>query len=128
MKPRYSISADDCDNPRLNRTSALARLVYAYLPCFADPEGGLEDNPGRLRVLLLPNDDQVNMDEVLAELEKAKMLTRYEAEGVRWIQLERNSVTAQRRRPPPPRETSDGRLLPTVTTPPSMHLKTAAKA
>lgn len=88
--------------------SALARLVWAYLPCHADREGRLEDKPFSLRLEILPV-DQVDMDALLGELAAVKLITRYEVDGRRFIQI-RTFVAHQKphkretesRIPPPP--------------------------
>jgi len=66
--------------------SPLARVVWAYLPCYADRVGRLEDKPFKLRLEILPLDN-VNMDDILAELEAGALVARYAVGGRRYIQI-----------------------------------------
>ncbi len=65
-----------------------ARLVWAYLPCHADKEGRLRDKPFQLKLDILPLDD-VNMDALLNEIAERGFILRYEADGRKYIQINR---------------------------------------
>lgn len=88
--------------------SAHARLVWAFLPCHADRAGRLLDKPFPLKLAILPV-DPVDMDALLAEIARTRLITRYEAGGQRFIQI-RNFLRYQRPHrneaasviPPPP--------------------------
>ena len=89
------------------------RLLWAYLPCYADREGRLEDRPLMLKGEVFPTDD-VNVGEMLEAFANAGWIIRYQAGGKKLIQIvsfhdyqrpdhhERNSVI-----PPPDGWTGD---------------------
>jgi hypothetical protein len=66
--------------------SPLARVAWAYLPCHADRLGRLDDKPFKLRLDILPLDD-VDMNDILAELEAGGLVARYAKGGRRYIQI-----------------------------------------
>lgn len=66
--------------------SLAARYAWAYLPCFADRAGRMKDAPFTLKHAIFPS-DHVNMEALLGELEHARHIIRYQAEGGRWIQI-----------------------------------------
>jgi hypothetical protein len=64
-----------------------ARYVWAYLPCYADREGRLDDKPFYLKVEILPLDN-MEMDSILDELALRKHIIRYTAkDGRKYIQI-----------------------------------------
>lgn len=67
--------------------SPLARLMFIGLWCMADVAGRLEDRPKRIKVEVLPY-DKADPDALLNEIQARGFITRYEAEGVRVIQVE----------------------------------------
>ncbi len=78
-----------------------ARVVWAYLPCFADKEGRLDDKPISLKMAMLPN-DAVNMDAILSELASRQFVARYQVDGRRFIEI-RNWSRYQRPYPKEPK-------------------------
>lgn len=75
------------ENETLAECSPLARLLFIGLWCEADREGRLEDRPKRIKAKCLPYDD-CDADRLLAELERAEFITRYEVHGSRYIQID----------------------------------------
>lgn len=63
-----------------------ARWLFAGLFTQADREGRLEDRPRKLKVEVMPYDN-VNIEHLLRELTEARFITRYEAEGKRYIHI-----------------------------------------
>lgn len=80
IKPDFFLHEDLAD------LSALHRLLFIGLWTEADREGRLEDRPRRLKAALLPYDD-ADVDRMLSDLEEAGFLTRYEAQGSRYIAI-----------------------------------------
>lgn len=64
----------------------LARLLFVGLWTLADRDGRLEDRPARIKVQTLPY-DQVDADDLLAELERGRFVIRYEVDGRRYLQI-----------------------------------------
>ena len=73
-------------NEDLAECSPWARLCFAGLWTLADRDGRLEDRPKRIKGELFAF-DTVDMDPLLGELEKHGFIMRYEAEGMRVIQI-----------------------------------------
>lgn len=73
-------------NELLAECSPLARLLFAGLWCLADRAGRLEDRPKRIRAEILPYDDG-SVDGMLAELQSAGFILRYQVEGKGLIQV-----------------------------------------
>jgi len=82
---RY-IKPEAFDDPELCALPPLARWLFAGLWTQADRAGRLEDEPKRLKARLLPYDD-VDVDQELAALALAGLITRYEANGKPYIQI-----------------------------------------
>lgn len=61
-------------------------LFFAGLWCQADREGRLEDRPKKLKLAILPYREFAASD-ALKELESTGFILRYEAKGVRYIQI-----------------------------------------
>jgi hypothetical protein len=74
------------DDEDVAAVSVHARLALIGLLCQADRDGRLEDRPLRLKVRLFPH-DAVDMDALLAELDVARFIIRYEVDGKRLIQI-----------------------------------------
>lgn len=70
----------------LASVSAHARLAFQGLWIHADREGRLKDQPGRLRVLIFPY-EPVEMADLLTELERIGVVTRYVIDGVGYLEL-----------------------------------------
>ena len=73
-------------NDVLAQCSIHARYLFPGLWCHADRRGILEDRPARIKAAIYPY-DTVDVDELLSELSNAGFIKRYEAEGVRCIQI-----------------------------------------
>lgn len=80
LKPGFFKNEDLC------ALSFCHRLAFEGLWCCADREGRLEDRPRRLKAEIFPYDD-VDMDQVLADLDAAKFIIRYvvDGRGLIWI-------------------------------------------
>lgn len=73
-------------NEDLVELPALTRLLYIGLWCLADREGRLEDRPKRIKMEIMPADD-CDVDAALAALADSGFVTRYEAGGCKYIQI-----------------------------------------
>jgi hypothetical protein len=73
-------------NEVLGALPPLCRILYEGLWVWADREGRLEDRPKYLKAVILPYDD-CDVDAMLGALEHAGFITRYEAEGARFIAI-----------------------------------------
>jgi hypothetical protein len=62
------------------------RLLFIGLWTIADKEGRLMDRPKKIKMEIFPGDD-VDCDAALGELQSKGFLTRYEVDGVRYIQI-----------------------------------------
>ena len=75
------------DNEDLAELDGLTRLLFIYLWMLSDREGRLEDRPKRIAAQALPYDRTADVDQMLFELAKAGFIERYEAQGVKVIQV-----------------------------------------
>lgn len=73
-------------NDRLAECSFPARLLFPGLWMLADREGRLEDRPKKIKGLVLPF-DSLDAEPLLQELTKAEMIVRFEARGVKVIEI-----------------------------------------
>jgi hypothetical protein len=73
-------------NEVLGAMPPLARLLFAGLWTLCDREGRVEDRPLRIRAEVLPY-DQCDADDMLRMLSDGGFIARYEADGVRVIQV-----------------------------------------
>jgi len=64
-----------------------ARLAFIGLWTLADRDGRLEDRPRRIKTDVLPYDDEIDMDGVIGELEKANFVRRYSIGDRRVIEI-----------------------------------------
>lgn len=71
-------------NERIGELAPLERLAWQGLWCQADREGRLKDRPKSLKIEVLPYDD-CDFDAILASLELAGFIVRYEVDGERYI-------------------------------------------
>lgn len=85
-------SVADCSFP--------ARYLFTGLWTIADREGRIEDKPRTIKAKLLPMDD-VDCDALLSELDRAGLVVRYEANGVKVLQVT-NFAKHQRPHPSEP--------------------------
>ena len=81
------------------------RLVWAYLPCYADREGRLDDKPASLRMEMLPDNPEVDLDEMFNEFQRLGFITRYQVGGKSYVQIKSWS----RYQKPYPREPASSR-------------------
>lgn len=86
MARARNIKPGFCRNEELAECSITARLCFALLPMLADREGRLEDRPKRIKGELFPF-DSIEVDPLLAELERFRMIARYTANGLGVIQI-----------------------------------------
>ncbi len=80
LKPGFFLNED------LAKCDPLARLLFAGLWCLADRDGRLEDRPERIKVEVLPY-DRCNVENLLDQLAARGFIARYQAAGVRVIQI-----------------------------------------
>lgn len=74
-------------NDALAELPALTRLLFIGLWTLVDREGRIEDRPKKIKAECMPYDD-LDAEEAIASLERAGFLTRYEAGGMRCIQVQ----------------------------------------
>ena len=80
IKPSFFTNED------LVELSFETRLLFIGLWTLADRAGRLEDRPKRIKMAVFPA-DSVDVERGLADLEEAKFIDRYEAEGKLCIQI-----------------------------------------
>ena len=87
MSRTRAIKPSFFDNERLGELAPLARLLFIGLWCEADRAGRLEDRPKRLRKTLLGYDNVTDddVDDMLAELQKADFIQRYQVDSNYYI-------------------------------------------
>jgi hypothetical protein len=73
-------------NDQLAELPALTRLFFAGLWTVCDRAGRVEDRPKKIKAEVMPYDD-LDPDQVLEQLCKSGFIARYEAGGVRVIQV-----------------------------------------
>jgi hypothetical protein len=86
MARARNIKPGFCTNEDLAECSFEARLCFALLPMLADREGRLEDRPKRIKGELF-RFDSLDVEPLLAELERYGFIARYEVNGLRLIQI-----------------------------------------
>lgn len=94
IKPGFFINED------LGDLNPFARLLFIGLWCWADKAGRLEDRPRRIKAEILPYDN-CDGEELIAMLADAGFVVRYEAEGVKCLQI----VNWNKHQSPHPKET-----------------------
>lgn len=75
------------DNEELAELEPLTRLLFIYSWMLADRAGRLEDRPKRIAAKALPYDREADVDAMLDSLANAGFIQRYEASGIRLIQI-----------------------------------------
>jgi hypothetical protein len=73
-------------NEQLAELPFEARLLFIGLWCMADREGRLEDRPKRIKMQVFPA-DSLDVEPLLAGLERQGLIERYEAHGIECIQI-----------------------------------------
>jgi hypothetical protein len=74
--PEWALDEQLCDLP------AAVRLLHAFLPCYADRDGILEDRPRRIGFEVFPTDLGVDVGAMLDQLVAAGAVVRYEGFAV----------------------------------------------
>ena len=82
---RY-IKPEFFDDPDIGKLSPMARVVFIGLWTQADRAGRMEDCAPRLKARLLPYDD-VDIEPILAELDRAGMVIRYAVDGRNYLHI-----------------------------------------
>ena len=75
------------NNEQMAEVGPFGRLLFIALWTLADREGRVEDRPKRIAVQALPFDRDANVDALLDDLQRAGFIIRYQAEGVRCIEV-----------------------------------------
>lgn len=93
-----------------------AIVTWAYIPCFADKNGRMRDEPVDIRASMMPFKN-FDMDKVLDELANKNHIIRYTVNNKNYLQI-RNFLLYQRPYPkepdgdlPPPPESNQQQLL-----------------
>lgn len=73
-------------NDLLAEVHPFGRLLFAGIWTLADREGRLEDRPKKIKAQVFPYDD-CDVDALLGELANRRFIQRYEASGLRLIQV-----------------------------------------
>lgn len=100
------------DNEELAALSPITRLLFIYLWMLADKSGRLEDRPARIQKQALGYDKNIDADELLTSLHDSGFILRYEAQGMRLIQI----VNFQKHQTPHVREQASQLPGPEVST------------
>jgi hypothetical protein len=87
-------------NEHLGECAPLTRIFFSGLWCWADRRGRLADRPKRLKAEILPYDD-ADGEAMVAELAAHGLVKRYEAAGIRVLQI----VNFDKYQKPHPKET-----------------------
>lgn len=69
-------------NEKLAECSFEARLFFAGLWCVADKNGVIENRPKRLRGEIFPHDFNIQVEALIAQLEKVGLVITYESAGI----------------------------------------------
>lgn len=99
IKPDFFIDED------LSELPFETRLLFIGLWCAADREGRVEDRPKRLKAQVFPFDN-VDIDKMLAQLQKSGHIIRYSVDGVKVVLI--NNFTKHQS----PHHTEKGSALP----------------
>lgn len=110
-RKRY-IKPEFFKNEELADCSALARLLFAGLWCWADAQGRLEERPRKLKAEILPYDN-CDIRVLLDELVSKRFVRRYEANGRKCLSV----TTFDRHQKPHQNEPIDPLLSPLLTQP-----------
>ena len=115
-----SIKPEFWTDEKIVGLSAFARLLFVGMWNFVDDDGRAEFSPMRLKMQILPADD-VDAGKLLDELLNQHLVTVYEVEGRRYLQVvnfakhQKVDKRAPSKFPPP----SQNSAIPRQTTPPS---------
>ncbi len=76
-----------CANEILAELDPWAQLLFERMSMIADRDGLLEDRPKRIRALIFPykSDSEIDVNKLLADLEIAGFIMRYEAEDIKVV-------------------------------------------
>jgi hypothetical protein len=77
------------ENGTLGELPPLTRLLFFGLRCMADRSGTLEDDPEQIGKAILRYDAPsiAEVEEMLHQLEHSRMISRYEKDGTRLIEV-----------------------------------------
>jgi hypothetical protein len=115
MARRRSIQHTAPKDEDVATMSLPARYAWAYLPCYADREGRLDDKPFYLKTEIFPI-DPIDMEAVLAEIAGRRHIVRYVgSDGRKYIWIRNflkyqtpHHTEAASRIPPPPKSVLGG--------------------
>lgn len=117
IKPSFFTNED------LGTEEPIVGLLFIGLWCLADRDGRLEDRPLRIKAELFPYRESLDCNGYLTVLERLGFILRYEADGIRLIQVVNfarhqspHNTEKSKGYPPPPMKTQDKSGL-TVTQP-----------
>lgn len=68
-------------NEELAKLSPMARLLFAGLWCYADREGRFEWRPKRIKVEILPYEENCDINRLLMSLHDKKLIVKYNQNG-----------------------------------------------
>jgi hypothetical protein len=74
-------------NEILGQLDPIIGMTFVGLWCLADRDGRLEDRPLRIKAELFPYRESLDVNGYLTVLERHGFLTRYEVDGVRYIEI-----------------------------------------
>jgi len=106
IKPSFFTNED------LGTEEPIVGLLFIGLWCLADRDGRLEDRPLRIKAELFPYRESLDVNGYLTVLERLGFILRYEACGIRLIQV----VNFARHQSPHNTEKSKGYLAPPMKT------------
>lgn len=75
------------NNHKLSQLPSLTRLLFIYLWMLADREGLLEDCHHRIGAQAIPYDRDADVNKMLADLEQAGFIKRYESNSIKCIRV-----------------------------------------
>lgn len=81
-----SIKQDLYLDEEIAKCTIPARYLFPGLWTLADREGRLEDRPQKIKAQLYPY-DEINVDALLDELQKARAIIRYSVKGYKFLQI-----------------------------------------
>lgn len=86
------------EHDALGELPPLTRLLFFGLRCMADHTGTMVDDPEQIRKAILRHDasSATEVEEMLHQLERSRMISRYEQDGARLIEV--SGLRKRRRR------------------------------
>lgn len=74
-------------NEELGELDPIERLFFAGLWCLADCKGRLEYRPKRLKIEILPYDDDADIERIVINLDKSGFIRKYSVQGEHYIEV-----------------------------------------